>query len=85
MSCSKNVLHLKQWPETFAVISFACRMESTLAVYYPVVLAIDFSAGKGHSLHEMWWSYLNVCVFDAASLYLSAGRPMTNRLLLSFQ
>lgn len=24
-------------------------------------------------------------VFDAACLYLSAGRPMTNRLLLSFQ
>lgn len=52
------------------------------------VTSIDFSAGKGCSSNEMWLFLsviICVSVFDAASLYLSAGRPMTSRLLLSFQ
>ena len=54
-------------------------MESTLALKYVLIfqlanVAIKIECGV----------IMCVCVL-AASLYLSAGRPMTNRLLLSFQ
>lgn len=69
----------------FAATSFTPAIWNRLML----CISIDFFTDKGSSSKEMWWSSLGViiwvCVFEAASLYLSAGRPMTSKLLLSFQ